>query len=447
LIFVKRSLLELDLFDSVLPSQDPKIIRRNRRTTRVYLILLFTSIFILVLYTSLRKDVVTVINESPSVSKYEELFGQYPLTLRCPCNSISVKYKQLFSHIEAQYHQICSHTFVSSTWLENWQSLLVTTDNTLYVEQFPIFIRSFLNSVAKFCNISKNIINLSLPIFEETNFFTVNVISRVQFEIETEALIEQFKRTTAHPVMEIWKLIQATNHANQLATIFSSNWRFIYKYPTIGFDPSQSWSDLDVLTLPQTYGRDNISCAMYPNYSILVDVPLRTSNESFRQILSGFLIGCLHLDSLLQSSFICLYNSTCLDMLLASVNHPKPVKIDILTESLLSLPNTTIETNLNQLFVSSWIQKSSFDRYFNACAPQSCEHSFIQRHNIFEVISTVIAVFGGLWDGLHFIVFCIALILFKLIDHFKKKRQVSPNHNQSVTSQVIEFSFLGLRCI
>jgi hypothetical protein len=118
-------MVELNLFASIPPSNDPNIIRRNRNTTRVYFILLITAFFILILYTSLRQVTITVIVKSPSVSEYTELSLQYPLTLRCPCSRIAIKYNQFISQIEPQYHQICSSVFISPEWIESMTDIQI----------------------------------------------------------------------------------------------------------------------------------------------------------------------------------------------------------------------------------------------------------------------------------------------------------------------------------
>jgi hypothetical protein len=115
----------------------------------------------------------------------------------------------------------------------------------------------------------------------------------------------------------------------------------------------------------------------------------------------------------------------------ASMYYSKPVPAEILTYSPLFPPNTTIETILTQLFVSKWLQNASFDLYFNQCAPQSCQYSYSKQYNPLYVVTTLMALFGGLTQGLHFILYCIQLIIIKFIDHRKKKNQVAPNSHPS----------------
>jgi hypothetical protein len=413
-------MIRLNLFASKPPSEDPKIVRRNRYTTRIYLILLMIALIIILIYTSLRRDTITFVVDSPLLSKYEQLYMQHPVTLKCPCTRIAIKYKKFISQIDPQYHQICLSTFISPKWIKSSQM----EGEPLYFSRNDFRASAELQflTISKFCNLSRKTVDSSLSTFYQTDFFTTSVISRSDFDVQIEALIQQFKRTTADQFMRILKLIQATNHGNQLATRFQSNWYFIPKYLSSLSKLSDDLTDLPVLTQVRTYGTDNCSCAIQPNCSKLSDLPHRASNQSLKQTLSGFRLGCLPLDALLQSSLSCLYNQSCLDMIRAAIFYSKPVPVDILTHSSSMESNTTIETILSQLFVLKWSYHFSFDRYFNECNPQSCQYSYPTKYNHIYVITTLIALFGGLIEGLHFIISFMAFIMFKIYDYLKKKK-------------------------
>jgi len=423
LISRKKTIVELNLFASIPPSKDPNIIRINRQTTRVYLVLLITAFFILILYTSLRQVTITAIVKSPSVSEYTELSLQYPLTLQCPCSHIAIKYNKFISQIEPQYHQICSSVFISPEWIDSM------TYSSLY-DGYPNPKTNFLKVarmqfqiVEKLCTLSKNMLNTSMSIFEDTDFITLDVISRDEFNVRTETIIEQFKIKAANEFMDVLKLIKVTNHGNQLATLYLSNWKVIAKYPKPQIQ--ENTPRINILTLPQTYGAENCSCGIQSNCSQLSEL----FSLIYRQPLLGFRVGCLVLDSVLESSLACLYNQTCLDLIQTSFYLSKPVRAEILTYSPLLLPNTTIEKMLSQLFVSEWFENKSFDLYFNECAPQSCQYSYSMQYNPVYVVTTLMALFGGLTQGLHFFLYCIQLIIIKFIDRRKKKNQVAPCSN------------------
>ncbi len=143
-------------------------------------------------------------------------------------------------------------------------------------------------------------------------------------------------------------------------------------------------------------------------------------------------------------------------MMEAVIQFSKPFSVDILPYSSLMKPNTTIETILSQLFVLKWFHNFSFDRYFNECNPQSCQYSYSTKYNRIYIITTLIALFGGLTEGLYYIISFMALIGFKLYDYIKKKKNnvIVPhsvdNENNIleaismptiITDQVIRFYF------
>ena len=426
----KQYLVELNLFPTIPPSQDPKIIRRNRRLTRIYLILLFVSSLILILYGLLRQETSLVIVESPTVSKYRELFYQYPLTLKCPCSHTAIKYNKFISQNQPQYHEICSSVFVSSEWLNSVETVTGSSTTWYSVDiDYRDFLRIQFQALSQLCTSSRNILNTSLTIFGQNDFITSNMVSYVEFDVRTKTILEQFITSVSKQFKETLKLIQLTNHGNQLATIFSSNWKFTSKYNIWDIDTTLD-QPMYLLTKPIIYSEEDCSCGIQSTCSALPYIVYWIYSSRYNQIMPAFRIGCLFFDSLLQSSLACLYNKTCLGLMQANIYYSQPVKTDILTYSPLSIPNTTIETILSHLFVSKWFQNTSFDLYFNECAPQSCQYSYSMQYNLAYVITLLIAVFGGLTNGLHFLVYYTELIVMKLINCRKKINIVAPYPQQ-----------------
>ena len=161
----KQKLVEFNLFPTIPPSQDPKILERGRRTTRVYLILLIIALIILTLYAIIRQKTNVVIVESPSVSKYQELYAQYPLTLKCPCSHTVIKYNKIISQIEPHYHQICSSVFITSEWLDSLAVEMSFGTMHLDVQDYRTLIRVQFQALAQLCSLTQTTINTSLLIF------------------------------------------------------------------------------------------------------------------------------------------------------------------------------------------------------------------------------------------------------------------------------------------
>ena len=423
-------MVEFNLFATIPPSTDPKIVNRHRCLTRAYLIFLFTFLFIIVLYTVLRQETITAIVESPSVSKYRDLFSRYPVTLQCPCSRTEIKYNKFISQIELQYHQICSSVFVSLEWINSMPDPGVTFLLINYDSDFQMRLRLYFETLSKLCALSRKTLNTSLSIFVQTDFITAHVISRAEFDIRTEVIVEQFKTTVPNQFMDTLKLMQVISQGNQLASLFSTNWKFFLNYTTASTDFTDG-NLIDVLARPETYGAEECSCGVQSNCSKSIEFPFRISNQSLSQSLPGFLVGCLPFESLLQSSLTCLYNRTCMDILRASMYKAKPIPYELLIYSSSSTPNTTIEILLSRLFVSAWFPKTSFDLYFNECAPELCQYSYIMRYDTVYVLTTLIALFGGLTNGLRFVVYYIGFVVYAVIDRRKQKNQVEPYSSRS----------------
>ncbi|CAF1676980.1 unnamed protein product, partial [Adineta ricciae] len=72
-------------------------IGRQRVTTRMYLTALATSIFALILSTSLSIETTVMIVPHPSLSTYMDLQSSQSNMLKCPCSSVAIPYQVLIS--------------------------------------------------------------------------------------------------------------------------------------------------------------------------------------------------------------------------------------------------------------------------------------------------------------------------------------------------------------
>lgn len=74
--------MRFNLFDG--GSTEPETTRHERFSTRVYIIFLFISLFLIFIYTSLSIEMVNETMSSPSQLQYEQLFNGDFLTVHCP---------------------------------------------------------------------------------------------------------------------------------------------------------------------------------------------------------------------------------------------------------------------------------------------------------------------------------------------------------------------------
>ena len=100
---LRHTLAELNLFKSGL--NEVEVVRQERWSTRLYLILLIMSLLVLVIYSGFGIQTIHVTVQEPSAELFEKLQLQYSETLQCPCSQIAVKYER-FIQIQPTYHRV-----------------------------------------------------------------------------------------------------------------------------------------------------------------------------------------------------------------------------------------------------------------------------------------------------------------------------------------------------
>ncbi|CAF1118796.1 unnamed protein product [Adineta ricciae] len=418
----------LSLFKTIPVNNDPRIIRRNRRTTRIYLILLITAFSLLIAYTLLKQEMVTIVIEYPSLATYQQLFLEHSLTLHCPCSNMSIKYSKIITRLQPEYHEICSSIFVSEQWFQSITESAIPNSQMIELETVAHRLRQEFQALAILCQISQHMLNMSLTIFFQSDYFTAYVLTEVEFPIRIKLLIKQFKTKISTEFIEAFKLIEITNHGNQLATIYYNNWIFTAKYLNVMFSIGKN-QQIPMLTRPRTFTDENqCSCGAHWNCSKLSQVPFSARNGSLYETLVGFRLGCLPFDSLLQSSLSCLYNKTCVSLMQSAFYKVTPVIAEILTSS--TRLNQTIEMLLDGFFVWKWTEHVSFADYYQECAPDVCQYSAIVEYDVIYMATMLVSAFGGLTNGFHFLMKCFATVFYKIVDHRRRRSQMKLHENK-----------------
>ena len=77
-----------------------------------------------------------------------------------------------------------------------------------------------------------------------------------------------------------------------------------------------------------------------------------------------------------------------------------------------------MELIVRRLFVDSWKTNISYHAYYTQCAPLTCTYEYSGQNNLFFVIITIIAVFGGLSLGFKILILIIVRFVEKMINNF-----------------------------
>ena len=99
---VRCTLLTMNLFDS--DSPHAHIQRRERLSTRLFIILLVTTCVVLFIYTLFVTHTHAVTVNNPSSDLVAHLNDKYPMTLSCPCMQTSIPYSSFLSR-EVRYFE------------------------------------------------------------------------------------------------------------------------------------------------------------------------------------------------------------------------------------------------------------------------------------------------------------------------------------------------------
>jgi hypothetical protein len=149
---------------------------------------------------------------------------------------------------------------------------------------------------------------------------------------------------------------------------------------------------------------------------------------SIAYIVPGTIIGCFKTDFLLLSTLECFYSgSDCFPILLSYIkeayfyNVDYPLWFDIhplVFDSTLSrYPiNTTMEMILKEIMVEQWNPSSSYDRFYESCAPSYCTYSYKARtRTIVQVMIILTSMIGGLTITLRLITPQLVGYTFRLL--------------------------------
>lgn len=99
---------ELNIFES--DATDVEIVRQERWSTRVYMVLFFILVIVFFIYGGLGRQIIEVTVSNPSHNTFQSLQQKYPNTLKCPCTNIAIQY-QSFIQIQPIFHQVLTLSF------------------------------------------------------------------------------------------------------------------------------------------------------------------------------------------------------------------------------------------------------------------------------------------------------------------------------------------------
>ncbi|CAF1463047.1 unnamed protein product, partial [Rotaria sp. Silwood1] len=373
-------------------------------STRVFIILLFLSLLIILSLTIIIPQTRFITVNSPSSNDFEILFNSYTTKVLCQCSQTSIPYSQFVS-LNPQFHQICSSDFISEQW---FSSLFNINTINYYPLDFRLIASSQFQVLSILCKISRQAVNDALRQFITKTIISSNALSPDVLNTSIDMSIEQLKKNTLDSYRLyyyfILSLISEYRFKSALRTNFyTRNVPDSNIFETFsGIYPKEIELIKSSFLINETCRCDKTNDCIYPagiyNKSRSI-IP----NEVFSFdtlplfIIPGFQVGCLPLNALFQSTLECFYNQSCLNILISLTNALQNVSPLNISNSFSKFnPKTTIAVLFDNLMVESWDNSTNFGAYFQTCAPKTCSYSYEQRFYLIYLITTIASIFGGI---------------------------------------------------
>ena len=209
------------------------------RSTRLYLLLGTLVSVVLIIFISFEQQLKTAQITSPTFGTFQRLQDQgYVLT--CPCSKITTQLST-FVAIEPAFHQvrtegwclliefkichvqICSSSFVSSTWIHAvFESALSPQQSVLRV-----VLSAHFQLLRSFCKLSQTIIADAVSGIYSSSFVTITLLLENALMDQTQPLLDYTQSREASLFERDLTTIRDITLSNQLLSAFETGWDVI----------------------------------------------------------------------------------------------------------------------------------------------------------------------------------------------------------------------------
>lgn len=310
---------------------------------------------------------------------------------------------------------MCSSDFVN----QSWTTLLYGYNNSInsYQQLDRPLLSKHLQILGWLCEESKKLIDFWTLVFNFTITVDTSTLSRLGFRSFVNGSMSNIKaQATVHFRLMI-PFITEMFEGNLFPTAFNTDWTIEYGNQSNGYL---------VRSVPRLYMNNTCNCIV----SNSCQHYLRIGSPGL--ILPGLVVGCSPIEGLRMSTLECFYSSDCISTIITYLEYytqmdgSSPNNFNSSTAPLIAfrpldnstksrfLPNSSIGTLINEVFIEDWISEASYEKYFKACLPSACQYQYTKRQDIVYITTSLLALYGGLTVGWRSIVWN-ALLLYQWI--------------------------------
>ena len=190
---VRKTLVELNLFETAAGLTDRYVLVTERITTRVYLTFLAVSIGILIFYAfiDLRMQSMTVRN--PSRDDFNRLYEQYRSKLHCPCSQLTIPYGSFLS-ISPVFHPACTSWLVSEEWFQ--YLIMIRRQHHYLRDDFRLNAPSFFITLGSLCKLADRTIVNAWDAASHTVLYADEALPRDYLLADANEILSRFQTST-----------------------------------------------------------------------------------------------------------------------------------------------------------------------------------------------------------------------------------------------------------
>ena len=373
-------------------------------------------------WIAIRTETITVL--TPTQAQYNQLYENHRATLRCQCSQPSVPYSA-FIEIIPRLHQVCSSKIISPTWYTHL-ALVNSTSGTWGSGFWPSFGSSYFQLLSSFCSLVETTINDTYRVFSVNVYTHDQVVPRSILLAQAQEFSDLYIKSTEAETNRSFSFIRDTTQLNQFITEKGDNFNmFVYSNGEIVMsEGSPGYLN------PLSPGDNTGGCLCISDGSLCGFYPYFTTTGIDRIYLTSLVIKCFSSESVLSSTLACWYDPNCMTLMRNSytwIGIPGVMEISLLDSTIESrfLTDTTIEVIMQGLFIENWTLSFSYDQYYNTCAPISCIYTIEQQFDLFLVVVTAVAVYGGLSKGLRLLIPLLVSLLLLLLRYLRARRSTA----------------------
>lgn len=265
--------------------------------------------------------------------------------------------------------------------------------------------------LGKLCALARKTVNESLVVFNATAYFSVQLTPKVELLVRANSFLTTFQTRTPKNFQQVLKLNRDIIQSNQLLTASFTN--AFLRYVSLEDVNRNGPNDLEtwwINSLDPTCncGTSYTSCVrtFQSYYQTIYSQSGELASFLLNQTIKGLYLGCVPLETALQSSVECLFDPPCLVLILIALQNYtiglggslelaniKPLNPTLLLHF---QSNTRLLDIIEALMIEGWTSVIDFDSYYTQCHPKVCIYTFRQRFNLINTIVTLMGLAGGL---------------------------------------------------